>query len=67
MGENPAGSGKNTWSALAVINKIQTTLDGGTRLTLDFSENDLQLAQELLKIKFQSGQVIVAFQKLEGT
>jgi len=56
--------GEKILSALAVINKIQTTIDGGTRITLDFSERDLSLAQELLKIKFESGRIAVAFERV---
>lgn len=56
-----------TLSALAIINKISTTLDGGCRITLDISESDLALTKELLEIKFKDGgQVVVAFQRLEA-
>lgn len=57
---------EKTLSALAGINKISTNIDGGMRLTLDFSENDLNLAQELLKIKYEDGRIVVAFQRIQN-
>lgn len=53
-----------TLSSIALIDKIQTTIDGGCRVTLDFSANDINLAQELLKYKLQNDKVAVAFQRL---
>lgn len=56
-----------TISATAVISRISTSIDGGFRLTLDIAEADLSLVQELLRIKKETGQVIVAFQEIENT
>lgn len=54
-----------TFSTMAIIEKVQTTIDGGIRVSLDFSANEVDLAQQLLSIKLTQGKVAVAFQKLE--
>lgn len=56
---------QDTYSALSVIDKVQTTIDGGTRVSLDFSANDTDLAQFLLHTKLTQGKIIVAFQRVE--
>jgi hypothetical protein len=56
---------KTVLSAMALIDKVQTTLDGGCRITLDLAANEVNLAQELLKIKLEQGRVFVAFQKVD--
>jgi hypothetical protein len=45
----------------AVINKVSTQVDGGYRLTLDISEQDLEVATELMRIKKNDGMVNVTF------
>lgn len=63
MSENPEILGAN-----ALIEKVTTlssNLGGGFRITLDFAESDIKLFHKLAEIKFQSGAVAVAFQRLE--
>lgn len=46
----------------ALINKIQTTVDGGARITLDINPDNLDLIKKLFDIKFsQNGYVYVGF------
>lgn len=46
----------------ALINKIQTTIDGGARITLDINPDNLELIKKLMDIKFsQNGLVYVGF------
>lgn len=40
-------------ASLATINKIQTTVDGGARITLDIPEINHEIASRLLKLKMQ--------------
>lgn len=54
-----------TLSALAIIEKVQTTIDGGTRVSLDFSANETELAKFLLHTKLTQGKIIAAFQRVE--
>jgi len=46
----------------ALINKIQTTVDGGARITLDINPDSIDLIKKLIDIKFsQNGLVYVGF------
>jgi hypothetical protein len=38
----------------AVINKLQTTADGGARLTLDLSGDECQVIEKLIKHKLST-------------
>ena len=49
----------------AVIEKVSTQKDGGYRLALDISEQDIAIALQLLKIKKSSGIVEVTFKKID--
>lgn len=45
-------------SCEAIINKIQTTIDGGARVTLDLNSNDKELIKKLIDIKLENNQMI---------
>ena len=45
-------------SCEALVYKVSSLVDGGCRVTLDLSSNDIKLIQELLKISM-SGENIV--------
>lgn len=45
-------------SCEAIINKIQTTIDGGARVTLDLNSNDRELIKRLIDIKLEGSQTI---------
>lgn len=45
-------------SCEAIINKIQTTIDGGARVTLDLNSNDKELIKRLIDIKLEGSQTI---------
>lgn len=49
----------------AVINKVSTMTDGGYKLTLDISEQDIEVATQLMKIKKNSGIVAVTFRAID--
>ena len=46
-------------TALCIINKIQTTVDGGARLTLDLSSESRHTISELLE-RYLSGREMIA-------
>ena len=51
----------------AIIQKVQTTVDGGLRVTLDFSASDAELAAELMKRAAQGHPVLrVIFEEVES-
>jgi hypothetical protein len=41
----------------AQVSKVQTLADGGIRVTLDLSENDIKQAGELMRVK-QAGAIL---------
>lgn len=43
---------------IATINKIQTTIDGGARLTLDVGQDSSDVIQKLIKIKMSKESVL---------
>jgi hypothetical protein len=45
-------------SCEAIINKIQTTMDGGARITLDLNSQDKEVIKKLLDIKLMDNQTI---------
>jgi hypothetical protein len=45
-------------SCEATINKIQTTIDGGARITLDLNSQDKEVIKKLLDIKLMDNQII---------
>lgn len=45
-------------SCEAIINRIQTTIDGGVRLTLDLNSDDSELIKKLLDIKLMDNRVL---------
>jgi hypothetical protein len=45
-------------SCEAIINKIQTTIDGGARITLDLNSQDKEVIKKLLDIKLMDNQTI---------
>lgn len=48
--------------AKGIIQKVQTTVDGGLRVSLDFGGCDLDLVKKLLEISMgETKQVVVAF------
>lgn len=47
-------------TALCIINKIQTTIDGGARLTLDLSSESRDLIANLLDLKLAGNELVVA-------
>lgn len=56
MEQTPIGS------SLAIIQKIQTTIDGGARITLDLGQNDSELISKLMKLKLSGDELVfVAF------
>jgi len=55
---------KELGSAHSIISKISTTIDGGARLTLDFSAQDKELIKSLLELYLKGEkEVFVAFVK----
>jgi hypothetical protein len=45
-------------SCTAIINKVQTTVDGGARITLDLNSNDKEIIKKLIDIKLENNQII---------
>lgn len=52
-------------AATALIQKIQTTQDGGLRISLDIPSLEVDLVKKLLEIAVTDKQVTVAFVKVE--
>ena len=52
---------KKRFKCNAVISRISTAIDGGYKLTLDISEQDLEVATELMRVKKDDGMVHVTF------
>ena len=53
-------------AALSVINKVQTTADGGARITLDLPSISSDLISKLMTLKLQGRElVMVAFVETE--
>jgi len=53
-------------SCQGIINKIQTTLDGGVRLTLDLNPSESDLIKKLFELKMsEEPEVCVGFAKIE--
>lgn len=53
-------------AALALINKIQTTIDGGFRLTLDLPDSEVGLIKTLMDLKsnpYEEQKLYIAFVK----
>ena len=48
---------KNLIKFKAQVSKVQTLADGGIRITLDISENDIKQAGELMQVK-QAGAIL---------
>jgi hypothetical protein len=42
----------------AIINKVQTTIDGGARITLDIDPSAHQVIEELFRLKMQNNSLI---------
>ena len=58
--ENQIGAG------LATINKIQTTIDQGARITLDFGSDSHDVIKKLLDIRMgEDCPIMVAFVRVE--
>jgi hypothetical protein len=49
---------KEVGSCVAIINKIQTTQDGGARLTLDICSEDAEIISKLMKLKLENKELI---------
>jgi hypothetical protein len=45
-------------SCTAIINKVQTTIDGGARITLDLNSHDKEIIKKLIDIKLDNNQII---------
>lgn len=58
-------NGQEVGASPAIIYKLSTTLDGGTRLTLDLPSVSTELAAKLLKMKL-CGQEIVTVAFITG-
>jgi len=41
-------------SSAAVINKIQTTADGGARITLDIPSHETKIITDLMRLKLEN-------------
>jgi hypothetical protein len=53
---------KELGAAEAIIQKIQTTVDGGLRVTIDMSADNFELVKKLLELKANGdNQVYVGF------
>jgi hypothetical protein len=44
-----------------IINKIQTTIDGGVRLTFDVDASEQETINNLMKLKLDGGVVFATF------
>jgi hypothetical protein len=44
-----------------IINKIQTTVDGGVRLTFDIDASEKETINNLMKVKLDGGVVFATF------
>lgn len=50
----------------AVIHKVQTTIDGGARITLDLGCDSVEVIKKLINIKMQSDSILhVGFALME--
>lgn len=49
---------KEIGTAIAIVDKVQTTRDGGYRITIDLPDSEVSLAQNLLKIKAKGNQLV---------
>jgi hypothetical protein len=52
---------KQLGHSTAIINKVQNTLDGGLRVTLDMTAQDIDLVKTLLDLAVNKGTVLVQF------
>lgn len=53
-------------AAQAIINKIQTTADGGARVTLDLNAQDYRIIQRLVELKLSGRELVgIAFAEIE--
>ena len=53
-------------ACLATINKIQTTIDGGIRLTLDLNPTESEIIKKLFDLKISNtSEICVGFSKIE--
>ena len=52
-------------ACLAVINKLQTTIDGGVRLTLDLNPSESEIIKKLFDLKINNeSEICVGFSKM---
>lgn len=52
---------KDIGTCLALVTKVQNTVDGGFRITLDISSDNVELAAKLLKAASNNDQMYVSF------
>lgn len=50
-------------TAIVLINKVTTTIDGGGRVTIDMSANDSETLKKLFQAALDNEQIYVTFVK----
>lgn len=53
-------------TAIILVQKVTNTIDGGGRVTLDFSANDAETIKKLFQAALDQEQLFVTFVKKDG-